>query len=331
LPNYILYMNAYYITGMVVSLKPLMCTGDEGQQYLKYAPQIECWGEQHTRILAFDAIAVTLYFGALPGTIAYVLFWLVPKYGLHNQRLTVAFGFLWSRFEARIYWWEIMYATAVPLLHMMSLAAAAELPCSIRLSRRDMVRKIGLVIVSLTVDDPVTQSLSATVCVGFVMVLNFANKPFIRDVYDYLDATGCSVQVIILLLGVSVFVRRSNASPAAVENTGMEEVYILVAVLVCYCVAMIIVFSYDVALIEAGVQVRRPPQPPPHGLDISHLLPHPDGTRDRLHGRGTLAGCARAREQERAPLAHRFPRRAARTERRVPLQDLPQLARAPRL
>jgi hypothetical protein len=67
-----------------------------------------------------------------------------------------------------------------------------------------MVRKIGLVIIVLATDDPVTQSLQATCCVGFVMVLNFSLKPFIRTVYDTLDSAGCTLEVFVYLLGISV-------------------------------------------------------------------------------------------------------------------------------
>jgi hypothetical protein len=61
-PTYILYINAYYITGIQVALKPLLCVGDEGATYLKYAPQIACWSDEHRRILVWDALAVLIYF-----------------------------------------------------------------------------------------------------------------------------------------------------------------------------------------------------------------------------------------------------------------------------
>jgi hypothetical protein len=100
-PVFILYLNIYYITGIGVALKPLICAGEEGHQYLKYAPHIECWSDTHYRILGYDSLAILLYFVSFPGLIIYVLFRLVPMYGLRNERLNMAFGFLWSRFEVR--------------------------------------------------------------------------------------------------------------------------------------------------------------------------------------------------------------------------------------
>lgn len=91
---------------MQVALKPLLCAGDGGNEYLKFAPQIQCWRDEHKRIVAWDVVAMLIYFFFLPALIAYVLFRLVPKYGLESDRLNRAFGFLWCRFEARIYWWE---------------------------------------------------------------------------------------------------------------------------------------------------------------------------------------------------------------------------------
>ena len=44
-----MYLNVYYITGIGVAIKPLLCVGDEGDEYLKFAPAIQCWEEQHWR------------------------------------------------------------------------------------------------------------------------------------------------------------------------------------------------------------------------------------------------------------------------------------------
>jgi hypothetical protein len=55
-PQYILYMSAYYITGIQVSLKPLLCVGDEPQTYMKFAPQISCGEATHRRILFWGGV-----------------------------------------------------------------------------------------------------------------------------------------------------------------------------------------------------------------------------------------------------------------------------------
>jgi hypothetical protein len=62
-----------------------------------------------------EQLAILIYFVLFPGIIVYVLFVLVPRHGLENERLNQAFGFLWSRFESRIYWWEIGSRPAIEL------------------------------------------------------------------------------------------------------------------------------------------------------------------------------------------------------------------------
>jgi hypothetical protein len=86
-----------------------------------------------------------------------------------------------------------------------------------------MVRKIGLVLILLLVDDPLVQSVSGAVCVGFVMVLNFKHSPFIRNAYDILDSAGCSVEVLVYLLGVCVLS----------SDGGTEVVILSVVLLLC--------------------------------------------------------------------------------------------------
>jgi hypothetical protein len=140
----------------------------------------------------------------VPGLIAYVLFVLVPRYGLDNERLNVAFGFLWSRFEAPIYFWEVIVRLAVSRpRHVCDAGSSSRLRFRFSLAQ-DMVRKIGLVVILLLVDDPLVQSMLGAVCVGFVMVLNFKYAPFIRDAYDILDSAGCIVEVLVYLLGICV-------------------------------------------------------------------------------------------------------------------------------
>jgi hypothetical protein len=53
-------MNAYYITGIQVAVKPVLCVGDESQTYLKYAPHIRCWEATHRRILVWDGTSAGL-------------------------------------------------------------------------------------------------------------------------------------------------------------------------------------------------------------------------------------------------------------------------------
>jgi hypothetical protein len=101
-------MNAYYITAIEKAFIPMFCSGDEGNEYLTREPTIKCWEGEHLQMLAFDAVAVVLYFVMVPGIFCYALFVLVPQHGLNDDRLNKNFGFLWQRFEARIYWWEVI-------------------------------------------------------------------------------------------------------------------------------------------------------------------------------------------------------------------------------
>ena len=61
-------------------------------------------GEQ----VATNMVSIVIYMVAVPGSYVYLLFCLVPQHGLDDQVLTNNFGFMWDRFRARCYWWELV-------------------------------------------------------------------------------------------------------------------------------------------------------------------------------------------------------------------------------
>ena len=109
-----------------------------------------------------------IFYLSLPLTYFYVMAHLVPEVGLDDAKINQNFGFLWSRFEPRAYWWEAV----------------------------DLIRKVGLVVVSMVIQEPSIQAAAGAICVGIVMSANFLVTPFIRDLYDYFDAFGCVLEVI---------------------------------------------------------------------------------------------------------------------------------------
>ena len=69
LPVFILYLNAYYITGIQKAVQPLLCKGDSGLKYLRASPDMRCWQGEHSAMIAFDVVAWVLYL-SLPFTCA---------------------------------------------------------------------------------------------------------------------------------------------------------------------------------------------------------------------------------------------------------------------
>ena len=107
LPNFLLYMHIYFISGLQKSLEPLYCTQlPDGSYFLRVSPSIMCYEQEHWTLLVLDAFALVLYGVLCPLGYFYVFLHLVPMKGLDNIRLHRNFGFVWNRFEKRCYWWE---------------------------------------------------------------------------------------------------------------------------------------------------------------------------------------------------------------------------------
>ena len=230
MPAALMYLNAYFITGIQKALEPLICTGTPGEEYLKSDPLMRCWQGDHYKLLAWDVLAIMIYFVLLPGMVYFALFVLVPLYGLDNEMLNHNLGFLWARFETRCYWWEAI----------------------------DMIRKIGLSVIMLVIDDPYTQSLAGVFAVGVVMLANFSYAPFIRQNYDRLDALGCVVLALVFILGLSVHYRKSIAETAQIQEEvgGGESIFLLVFLCAFSCSACY-VLSLDVKLLKSAAKAEK--------------------------------------------------------------------------
>ena len=54
----------------------------------------------------------------------------------------------------------------------------------------------------MVIIDAASQSLAGVLCILLVMCSNFVYAPFIRDLYDYLDAVGLALELLIFILGI---------------------------------------------------------------------------------------------------------------------------------
>jgi len=139
-----------------------------------------CWEGEHLAMIALDVVAILTYFVATPCMYVYIFFHLIPRYGLDDPRMRANFGFIWTRFEQRCYWWELV----------------------------DMIRKIGLVLsLMLFANEPALQTVVGAACVTTVALVSFAVSPFVRPVYDRFDVLGCVIQLLILALGLLHYAR----------------------------------------------------------------------------------------------------------------------------
>ena len=231
LPSGLLYMHVYYITGISKALEVLMCEGGEGgsKAYLAANPEMTCWEGAHMALVGADVIAVFFYFVLVPAGYVYVLFRLVGPGRLSDPRLVHNFGFIWGRFTAAHYAWELV----------------------------DMIRKIGLVLIMLAVKEPFTQSILGVVCVGVVQLGVFASQPFWRREYNIYEMLGTTSEALVLLLGILVLYRsRLEVQVAAgdvpegavsVYNALEPVVYVLIIAMLIGCV---ITFYLDMEFVS---------------------------------------------------------------------------------
>ena len=105
-PGALLFGGMYVFTGMEKALEPFAClTADNGVPYLAVAPSVVCWQGTHLRILLIDLLPLLIWVVSFPLLTCYVLFRLVPKYGVKDERLSANFGFLWGGYEDAYYYW----------------------------------------------------------------------------------------------------------------------------------------------------------------------------------------------------------------------------------
>ena len=187
LPLFNLWMHMYYLTGAAYTLKIINCAGEPGEEYLVASPDIKCWEGEHRVLLGWGGLAFLLYFPGQLGTYIYVLFVMVPKYGLYHPSVFANFGFIYCRFEEELWWWEMV----------------------------EYIRKIGLVVLMEYVVEPIEQSILAAFIIGVVLMANMYFRPYIKAEYDKFDMLMSSVQTMIVLLGVLVYDRTKNENADA--------------------------------------------------------------------------------------------------------------------
>eukprot|EP00966_Prymnesium_polylepis_P029744 690779-Prymnesium_polylepis.4 len=190
----IFYLNLYYITGISKALEPFACTNTAVGSYLRAAPSITCWEGEHLGILALDIVPLCIYVLGVPVVYAIILFRMVPLRGMDDARLNSTFGFIWSRFEPEVYWWEAVEFSG---------------------------RKLPLVLTSLFIDDIILKCVVGTLTVGGVMAANFSHAPYIKRVYDRLDQIVSLVEVLIFLCGLLATYRQKTILLSTVEQNAV--------------------------------------------------------------------------------------------------------------
>ena len=108
---------------------------------------------------------------------------MVPERGLDDLRLNVTFGFIWSRFEVPVYWWEVVEFCG---------------------------RKLPLTLISVFIDDVVLKCVVGILTVGCVIAANFAFAPYVKRTYDLLDQMTSVGEVMILLFGLLASYRQAT-------------------------------------------------------------------------------------------------------------------------
>jgi len=156
-----------------------------------------CGEGLHRVMLGLNVVAIVVYVVLSPLTYLFVFFVLVPRHGLANPQLNRNYGFVWSRFEARCYWWEAI----------------------------ELVRKMGVVVVVATVKTAMPQSLLGIVLIGVVFCCSLLLRPFVREIYDAFDSLATATILIFMALGVLLHGNRGGLLSGNV-NAREAEAYV---------------------------------------------------------------------------------------------------------
>ena len=177
LPHGLMYLNIYYLTGVSKALVLLQCVsaGDGTSSYLEAAPSLTCWEGTHARMMGINVISILVYVIIVPFGYSYILFRRCPKEGLRSPRLFRVFGFLWSRFEDRTYWWEMVEIT---------------------------LRKLPLVIISIFIPGAIYKCICGILLIGALMALNYVKEPYTIYRHDLLDQAVSTAEVLLFLFGI---------------------------------------------------------------------------------------------------------------------------------
>ena len=166
-------------------------------RYLSSNPAMTCGEGLHRVMLGLNVVAIVVYVVLSPLTYLFVFFVLVPRHGLANPQLNRNYGFVWSRFEARCYWWEAI----------------------------ELVRKMGVVVVVATVKTAMPQSLLGIVLIGVVFCCSLLLRPFVREIYDAFDSLATATILIFMALGVLLHGNRGGLLSGNV-NAREAEAYV---------------------------------------------------------------------------------------------------------
>ena len=125
-----------------------------------------------------------------------------------------------------------------------------------------LLRKTGLVLVLLLVDDIIVQSILGVFVVMIVMGFSLAARPLIRTTYHFYSTVEMTVEIAIMLLGIIVAARHRSgtivegSSYSADEHPG-EEQYVAVAILGVAATVGLSCTYHDVLLIVRQRRVAR--------------------------------------------------------------------------
>jgi len=192
LPQAVMYMHLYYLTGVAKAFDPLMCEEQldgfgtpTGKYFLAKSPAMQCFEGRHATMLWLNSVVLLFYVILCPLAYLFIFFVLVPRHGLENPRITAIYGFMWSRFESRVYWWEAI----------------------------ELVRKVGVVVVVASVHVPIPQSILAFILMMIVFSCSITLQPFLRHIYDVFDACATANVMLLILLGVILEGNKGSAAP----------------------------------------------------------------------------------------------------------------------
>ena len=197
----IAFTNIIYLTLCKYSLAPFLCealpyvehdpfTGrapNHPKLVLKAYPELECWAGWHWVYIGVGAVGLVVYLLGLPCGIALVLHKIRTK-KLHTDHHTLlAFGALYTKYEARAWWYEI-----------------------IQVSKRTI-----FAFLAVFDDNAELQCLGAQLAVVGLTVVHFVHLPYIYGGLDKLDCYYLISLMIFSLFGLmfSLLPHECDAGP----------------------------------------------------------------------------------------------------------------------
>jgi len=103
------FLGITYHTTAIKSLKAFVCTRlPDGSSFLNANPEIVCHSGTHRLYMAFGSIGLVLYSIGMPAAISWILWRGRKDRMLDSPQFQRRFGWLYLKFEAEWYWWELM-------------------------------------------------------------------------------------------------------------------------------------------------------------------------------------------------------------------------------